>query len=230
MEMIKSKTYEVKADAGSITGYASTWIREPDAYGDVVAKGAFLESIEKIKDSGKVLPLLFNHDSNTLNNYIGTVTNLEEDDHGLKFTATFDDTPDAQRARQLAADGRLAKFSFAYDIQDQGEVELEDGRKANELRKLDIHEVSLVLYPANPDTSVIGVKAGRRNRKSDEEIIKQIITLANQLLDSEVGDTEPQEEEAKAKSEERDTVNDEERMRIDQLLKEAKKLITRQED
>ena len=77
---------------------------------------------------------------------------------------------------------------------------------------------------------MIGVKAGRRNRKSDEEIIKQIITLANQLLDSEVGDTEPQEEEAKAKSEERDTVNDEERMRIDQLLKEARKLITKQEE
>lgn len=226
--MIKNKTYDVKADAGSIAGYASTWIREPDAYGDIVAKGAFLESIDKIKESGKVLPLLFNHDSNTLNNYIGTVTDLAEDDHGLKFEANFDDTPEGQRARQLAMDGRLAKFSFAYDVLDQGEVELEDGRKANELRKLDIHEVSLVLYPANPDTSIVGVKAGRRNRKSDEEIIKQIITLANQLLDSEVGDTEEQDEEVEAKSEERDTVNDEERKRISQLLKDAKEILSKE--
>ena len=227
--MIKNKTYEVKADAGSITGYASTWTREPDSYGDVVAKGAFLESIEQIKESGKVLPLLFNHDGNNLNNYIGTVTELEEDEHGLKFAADFDDTPEGQRARQLASDGRLAKFSFAYDVLDQGEVELEDGRKANELRKLNIHEVSLVLYPANPDTSVVEVKAGRRNRKTDEDIIKQIIALANQLLEDEINDiNEPVEEETTAKSEERDTANDEERTRMNQLLKRAKELLRKE--
>ena len=227
--MIKSKSYEVKADAGSITGYASTWTREPDSYGDVVAKGAFLECIEQIKESGKVLPLLFNHDGSNLNNYIGTVTDLEEDDHGLKFTADFDDTPEGQRARQLASDGRLAKFSFAYDVLDQGEVELEDGRKANELRKLNIHEVSLVLYPANPDTSVVEVKAGRRNRKTDEDIIKQIIALANQLLEDEVDDiNEPTEEETNAKSEERDTANDEEQARVTQLLEKAKSLLNKE--
>ena len=157
--MIKTKLYEAKADNGTITGYASTWIREPDSYGDIVAKGAFKESIEKIKAEGRVLPLLFNHDGGNLAAYIGTVHTLEEDDHGLKFEATFDDTPEAQRARELAATGRLVKFSFAYDILDQGEVTLEDGRRANELRKLDIHEVSLVLYPANPDTSVVSVKS-----------------------------------------------------------------------
>ena len=225
--MIKSKTYEVKANAGSITGYASTWTREPDSYGDVVARGAFLESIEQIKVSGKVLPLLFNHDGNNLNYYIGTVTELAEDDHGLRFTASFDDTPEGQRARQLASDGRLAKFSFAYDVLDQGEVELEDGRTANELRKLNIYEVSLVLYPANPDTSVVSVKAGRRNRKTDEDIIRQIITLANQLLDDELEINEPEGEESKAKSEEPDTVNDKELERTAELLKEAENLLSK---
>ena len=48
--MIKTKSFDVKADNGSITGYASTWTREPDSYGDIVAKGAFLESIERIKE------------------------------------------------------------------------------------------------------------------------------------------------------------------------------------
>jgi hypothetical protein len=63
-----------------------------------------------------------------LKSYIGTVTGLAEDEHGLLFTATFDSTPEAQRARELAMDGRLCKFSFAYDVIDQMEVELEDGR------------------------------------------------------------------------------------------------------
>ena len=224
----KKKIYDVKSDNGTITGYASTWIREPDSYGDIVAPGAFTECIEQIKAEGKVLPLLFNHDANNLNAYIGTVYDLKEDEHGLLFTAEFDDTPEGQKARNLAMSGRVVKFSFAYDILDQAEITLEDGRKANELRKLNIHEVSLVLYPANPDTSMVEVKAGRRNRKTDEDIIKQIITLANQLLDDEVNDMEPQEE-SNAKSEELDTVNDEELERKNLLLKEAEEILKKGE-
>lgn len=225
---IKTKTFELKADNGTITGYASTWIREPDSYGDIVAKGAFAECIKKLKDEGKVLPLLFNHSSDDIWAYIGTVNNLEEDDHGLKFDAAFDDTQEAQRARELAVTGRVVKFSFAYDVIDQGEVELEDGRKANELRKLNIHEVSLVLYPANPDTSIVSVKSGRRNSAKDEDKIRQAISLLQDVL-GELDDTEQLDEESTAKSEERDTVNDEERARIDALLKEADNLINNRE-
>ena len=58
---IKVKTYDVKNDAGSIVGYASTWIREPDSWGDIVAKGAFTESIAKIKAENKKIPLLWGH-------------------------------------------------------------------------------------------------------------------------------------------------------------------------
>lgn len=224
--MIKTKTFDIKADnLGAIVGYASTWTREPDSYGDVVAKGAFAECIGRLKEEGRNIPFLWNHDAMNLKAFIGTVTDLTEDDHGLKFEAVFDDTEEAQRARQLAHDGRLCKFSFAYDVLDAGEVELEDGRKANELRKLNIHEVSLVMYPANADTSVVSVKAGRRNRKSDEEIIKQIISLANQLLTDEVDDIEEEPIESDAKSEELDTANDEEQKRKADLLEHANKLL-----
>lgn len=221
----KTITIEAKASGGSISGYASTWTREPDSYGDVVAKGAFAESIENIKASGKVLPLLFNHQGDDLKAFIGTVKELKEDDHGLFFNADFDDTDEGQRARQLAMDGRLAKFSFAYDVLEAAEVTLEDGRKANELRKLNIHEVSLVLYPANPDTSVISVKAGRRNRKTDEDIIKQIISLANQLLTDERDDIDEEPKESEVKAEEPDTANAEEQKRKAELLEHANKLL-----
>ena len=224
--MIKTKTIDIKADdMGSIVGYASTWTREPDSYGDIVAKGAFAECIARLKEEGRNIPFLWNHDAMNLKAFIGTVTDLAEDDHGLKFEAGFDATEEAQRARQLAQDGRLCKFSFAYDVLEAGEVTLEDGRKANELRKLNIHEVSLVMYPANPDTSVVSVKAGRRNRKTDEDIIKQIISLANQLLTDEVDDIEEEPKESEAKSEEPDTVNDEEQAKKAALLEHANKLL-----
>ena len=223
--MRKTKTIDAKAENGMIVGYASTWTREPDSYGDVVAKGAFAEYIEQLKAEGRVLPFLLNHDAYNINAFIGTVVELEEDDHGLKFLATFDDTPEAQRARELAMDGRLCKFSFSYDVIEAEQVTLEDGRKANELRKLIIHEVSLVMYPANPDTSVISVKSGRRNRKSDEDIIKQIISLANQLLDDEIDDRDEDPSGSEAKAEEPDTVNAKEQKRREELLAQATKLL-----
>ena len=224
--MIKTKTIDIKADdMGSIVGYASTWTREPDSYGDIVAKGAFAECIARLKEEGRNIPFLWNHDAMNLKAFIGTVTDLAEDDHGLKFEAGFDATEEAQRARQLAQDGRLCKFSFAYDVLEAGEVTLEDGRKANELRKLNIHEVSLVMYPANADTSVVSVKAGRRNSAKDADAIRQAIMLLQGVL-GELDDIEEEEPiESEAKSEEPDTVNDEEQKRKADLLEHANKLL-----
>ena len=224
--MIKTKTFDIKADnLGAIVGYASTWTREPDSYGDVVAKGAFAECIARLKEESRNIPLLWNHDAMDLKAFIGTVTDLTEDDHGLKFEADFDGTEEAQRARQLAMDGRLCKFSFAYDVLEAGEITLEDGRKANELRKLNIHEVSIVMYPANADTSVVSVKAGRRNSAKDADAIREAITLLQGVL-GELDDTEEEEPiESDAKSEEPDTANDEEQKRKADLLEHANKLL-----
>lgn len=189
--LIKKKTVDAKADDnGSITGYAATWIRKPDSYGDVIAKGAFVECIERIKAEGKAIPLLWNHDSSNIKSYIGTVTDLAEDDHGLKFVAAFDATETAQRARELAVDGRLCKFSFAYETLEQGPITLEDGIEANELRKLNIHEVSLVMYPANPDTSVVEVKSSNvkvMSQREVEDTIAKSIEDATGFFVQEIG-------------------------------------------
>ena len=115
--------------------------------------------------------------------------------------ASFFNTQLAQEKREIVKSGVVYQFSFAYDILDAGPVELEDGVKANELRKLDLFEVSIVPIPANQNAVMTDVKAGRRNRKSDEDTIKQIISLAQSLLDDEVSDTEdPEDGEDKAKA------------------------------
>ena len=224
--MIKRKEVEIKAaENGSISGYASTWTREPDSYGDVVAKGAFTECIERLKKEGRKIPLLYDHNEFDLNAFIGTVEDLAEDDHGLLFNASFDETEMAQRARQLASDGRLCKFSFAYDVVEQGTVTLEDGTDANELRKLNIHEVSLVFYPANPDTSVVSVKSGRRNSAKDEDKIKQAITLLQEVLGELDDNDDPDDSKAKPKDPDKD--NDEELK--EKLIKEANDILSTKE-
>ena len=247
---VKTRTTDVKSeDSGAISGYAATFTHEqPDSYGDVIAKGAFAESIAEIESSGKKLPLLWNHDSGDIGAYIGTITKLQEDDHGLYFEAIFDDTDEAQRVRQLAQDGRICKLSFAYNVLDAGTVTLEDGREANELRKLEIYEVSLVMYPANPDTSVLevkGVKAGRRNSAKDaddlnhiKELCGSIESIVNGLLadareEPDGQEPEPEEDEAKANAEEPDTANAEEpeakSAEVEALLQQANEILTQKE-
>lgn len=205
------KNFAIKApeeDTGVITGYFSTYDRIPDSYGDVVAKGAFTETIEARKASGHPFPLCWNHD---LNQIIGAVDSIEDDDHGPLMTAHFFDSPLAQEKRELVKSGVVYQFSFAYETKDWDTVTLEDGTKANELRKLDLFEISIVPIPANPRAEVTSIKnaepeakSGRRNRKSDEDIIKNIISLAQSLLDDNTDDTEepePVEEESEAKPE-----------------------------
>lgn len=206
---MKCKEFNVKyADEGNgmIEGYASTWIRRPDAYGDVVKQGAFKNTLEQRWNGGKGIPLLWAHQMNELSSYIGKA-DAEEDEKGLHFVATFDDTEEAQRVRDLYKDGRLSKFSFAFDIKEEGITTLEDGTKANELKELDLFEISCVCVPANDDAGVVSVKAeepkvksGKRNSAKDADAIRQAITLLQGVLGEldEVDDTDDGEDDVKA--------------------------------
>lgn len=213
------KYAETDDGIGYITGYGSTFDRVPDAYGDIVKPGAFKNSLKRLEESGTKLPFLWAHKMDDLKSFIGIVTELEEDDKGLKFTAKFDDTPEAQRIRQLYKDGRLSKFSFAYDTLDSGPIELEDGTTANELRELEIFEISAVLIPANGFAEVLDVKdakveekAGKRNSAADEATIRNAITLLQEILgevvDNEAGSENNDDDNAKAKAKDQVVVNE----------------------
>ena len=195
--------------SGSIEGYASTWIRKADSWGDVVAKGAFTKTLKERWNGGKGIPFIWAHQIDNLKSFIGTAE-ADEDEKGLHFVAVFDDTEEAQKVRQLYKDGRLRKFSFAYDVKDAGEIELEDGQKANELRELDLYEISAVTVPANDDAGVVEVKSGRRNSKADEDKIKQAIELLQDvlgLLNEENGDSGEDESEDNAEAEDQKASN-----------------------
>ena len=178
------KNFQIKSDddSGKISGYFATYDRIPDSYGDVIAKGAFTETIAKRKESGHPFPLCWGHD---LNQIIGAVypEDIEETEKGPLMTASFFDTPLAQEKREIVKSGVVYQFSFAYDVLDDGPVVLDEGVKAWELRKLDLFEVSIVPIPANPRAEMTDVKSGRRNSKADEDAIKQAIALLQSVLD-----------------------------------------------
>lgn len=228
------KSFELKlGEAGTISGFFSTYDRIPDSYGDVIAKGAFKETIEARKASGHPFPLCWNHD---LDQIIGAVypEDIEETEKGPHMTAKFFDTPLAQEKREIVKSGVVYQFSFAYDVKESGPVELENGVKANELRKLDLFEISIVPIPANQNAvmtevkadapeektaPVVGVikvevpeelKSGRRNSKKDADAIREAITLLQGVLGELEEVTEPEgedEQKANAAAEEPEVSN-----------------------
>ena len=208
-------------DTGTISGYFSTYDRIPDSYGDIVAPGAFTDTIKAREESGHKFPLCWNHD---LDQIIGQVDTIEDTEKGPLMTASFFNTPLAQEKREIVKSGVVYQFSFAYDVREAAQVTLEDGTKANELQKLDLFEVSIVPVPANPRAEVTDIKAGRRNSKKDADAIREAITLLQGVL-GELEDIEEDPKDSGAKSEEQDPANDEEQKKLEALLKETDNFI-----
>lgn len=248
MAQFKDARDAAQVDGGTVTGYASTFDRDPDSYGDVIAKGAFAKTLdewEAKRADGVYIPLLYGHSTDDPAYNIGRVVSAVEDERGLLVTAEFDpDNEKAQYVRKLVKEGRLYQFSFAFDCTKWGEVELEDGTKARELRELAVYEVSLVQIPANQHAEVVEVKSakdGRRNSAADaaalnevldnladiaEEVGKTQLIVNGLLADNAATEPEPKPE---ANAEEPETANAEEPKRteaeIRALLDEAEKFL-----
>ena len=234
MPKFKSAEFAAQMSAdGVVEGYAATFDREPDSYGDVIAKGAFARTLDEWRakeGDGLSIPLLYGHNTDDPMHNIGKVTEAYEDDKGLFVHAEFDaDNPTAQYARKLAAEGRLYQFSFAYAIKGAGMTTLDDGVDAYELRDLDLYEVSLVQIPANQHavvtsvkSDVAEVKAGRRNSKADEDELRRVLELADSITTTVralLGDELDEDNDPEPKPEEPTEANGEEAKDAEALQK-----------
>lgn len=206
---------------GTVEGYAATFDRIPDSYGDVIAAGAFADTLKAWEETGKPIPLLYGHNTDDPKLNIGRVVEAREDDHGLFVRCEFDaDNETAQYVRKLVKEGRLWQFSFAYSVLDGAQVELDGGNQAYELRKLDLFEVSLVQIPANQRAVVTDVKSGepdvksgRRNSKADADELRRVLELADQITTTVRGllaDEQDEPETDEPKPEEPNAANGEE--------------------
>lgn len=145
---------------GEFLVYPSTFTKEPDSVGDVVAPGAFLKSLEEWKASGNVMPGLFGHRMDDPDYYVAAASDFGEDEHGWWVKGSFDlESPKGKQVYRLVKGRRLNQLSFSYDVVDEAEVQVAEGVKANELRELKVYEFSFVPVGANQDTGVVAVKA-----------------------------------------------------------------------
>ena len=198
------KSFQLKVDeTGKIAGFFSTYEKIPDSYGDIIEPGAFTGTIKRRRESGHPFPICFNHDFSSV---IGACE-VTEEEKGPFMDGDFIDTQLAQDVRKMIKSGAIYQFSFAYDILNSRKPTKEEAEAGVGLvlTELEVYEVSVVTVPANQNAVITdiksameaAVKAGRRNNKSDEETIRQIIKLAQSLLETkeESEDNSEKEEE-----------------------------------
>ena len=134
-----------------ITGYAAVFDQESVDLGgfrEVIHRGAFAETIRTADIRG-----LINHDPNLVlgRNQAGTLE-LAEDDHGLRFVLH---PPDTAAARDLLVSmkrGDVDQMSFGFAaVRDRWETD--DRGALRHLLKADLFDVSVVTFPAYPQTS-----------------------------------------------------------------------------
>lgn len=184
--------YGLKAIAGSPGQYEAYYavFNNVDLVNDRIIEGAFAKSLQRWKDSGDPIPVIFSHGWDSMDNHIGEVLEAEEvakadprlpqelkDLGGLrtKFQLDMDDAY-GKKMDRLLGKRRIREGSFAYDIAEGGQRIAKDG--VNELVELDLIEVGPTLKGANPATRLLSMgpstKAAVKIEGSYEDLQSQL--------------------------------------------------------
>lgn len=146
--------FEVKAldeEKRTFTGLASTW--EEDLGGDVIHRGAFARTLEHWRRSGKVMPLIDQHNYGSIRSVIGKMTRAEETDRGLETSWEVIEGPDGDEALRRLKGGYVDSLSIGYEAV-RWEIERPDGAEPWEsirhIKEIKLYEVSVVIWPMNP--------------------------------------------------------------------------------
>lgn len=155
---ITAPILDIKAlsDTGEFEGYGSTFGGEPDAYGDVIAEGAYVDSLAAHKAKGTMPKLFWQHDPGQP---IGKWVDAKEDNRGLFLRGRLN--MDVQRGREahaLLKAGDIDGLSIGYRIKEYS-VDTDTGVWT--LERLDLVEVSVVSIGANENAVVSSVKAAK---------------------------------------------------------------------
>lgn len=152
---VRDFDFDVKAvgDDGTFNGYGSVF-GTVDSYNEVVAKGAFVDSLAELKTKGRPVPVLWQHRSSEP---IGAWSNLKEDERGLfgEGRILMDAGEMEKRAHAHMKAGTVTGLSIGYLVR---ESTYDEKTGIRTLTKLDLMEISLVTFPANDDARVEAVK------------------------------------------------------------------------
>ena len=150
-----------------------------DRAGERILPGAFKGSLQRWEEKGRPIPVIFSHEWDNLDAHIGYLLDAKEVEKGLYVKGQLDmEEAFAARVWKKMVQGTLAEFSFAYDVLDYKEIEVEH---VVDLVELELLEVGPCLVGMNPDTELLSVKTGARHTAKEYAQIQQIHDLAVEL-------------------------------------------------
>lgn len=176
---LKTKAFDfnIKAvsDDGLFTGYGSVF-GVVDSYNEVVAPGAFVESIAETKAKGRTFPVLWQHRTGEpIGNW--DIDKLVEDDHGLLGSGSLwlEDSPYAKTAWRGMQTRAITGLSIGYYVR---ESSFDEKTRIRTLTKLDLVEISIVTVPANDEARIDLIKSklahgGMPNLSEFEQFLRE---------------------------------------------------------
>lgn len=162
---------EVSED-GEFSGYASVY-DVIDAYREVVAPGAFANSLRKWNSKGRFPPALWQHRAGEP---IGPFTLMREDNQGLYVEGKLlvDEVQRAREARALMKAKAIGGMSIGFNVVVE---EYNSQEKLLTLKEIDLWEVSIVTFPANEAAQVEMIKShfagGMPNVREFEDFLRE---------------------------------------------------------
>jgi len=146
---------EVGAD-GTFAGYGSVF-GVKDQQGDIVVPGAFDRTLKEWGTKGALPPMLWQHDQHEP---IGGYTQMTPDEKGLfvKGKILLNAGPTEVRAYEHLKAGSVRGLSIGYSMF-AGGTEYDKANDAYMLKAINLWELSVVTFPANPEALVDSVKS-----------------------------------------------------------------------
>ena len=152
----KSSPGEVKADASkrTIELFIAHFGNEDDG-GDILMPGSCAETIKaRGIDGERLIKGFYDHVTP-----IGMPVALEEHEDGVFMAIKVTDDPSMNIYLERAKDGTCAHGSMAYSAKDSEVVKRPDGEWVRLLKKIELWEGSIVVWPMNRMAKVAGVKS-----------------------------------------------------------------------
>lgn len=161
-----------------VEGYAAIFGNE-DSYNDIIVAGAFTKTIAG--KEGKRIRLCLQHD---MDDVIGKIIELKEDERGLWFRAKISNTTKGRDLAELIQDEAINEISIGYK---SIVWEIDEVRNVRMLKEVQLYEISFVSRAANPQAVIQAteVKTEIHEKKveemTDEELIEQKKTLEKEI-------------------------------------------------
>jgi HK97 family phage prohead protease len=173
----KALSFEIKditinSESRRISGYGAVFGNK-DKAGDILIKGCFSKSIQERGPQSNANDKIIHLWMHNMNEPVGKIVTLIEDDKGLYFEADIDEIDLGDREIKQLESGTLNQFSIGYSyVWDK--IDYDSEKDAFLVKEVVLYEISVVSIGCNGETYYAGLKTA-------EEIEDKEIELQNEI-------------------------------------------------